>query len=294
MARYSRTFLVSYLRDICSLYYTKQKLTSLIEKCNQEAEQIPLRARNSVVKPHYENEASVSFPWQGGCGCAMAVLCLIWIPIAIIDSAIYINGTSPAIPFTMMIAGICVFYYFRSIRKDKVNQIREANEAKLKQYEVDMWVAAEATKPDVDKICAKRDFYAAECEKVDELLKKAYQANIIPGRYREMYAAVYLYDWFSNGLSDDLDMALNTFVLEVIKDKLDIIIKNQAEELINQRIMIANQQKSMEQQERHHRELMGKLDEIQTTEEERNSYLQMINANTATSAFYAQATYLRY
>ena len=69
--------------------------------------------------------------------------------------------------------------------------------------------------------------------------------------------------------------------------------KKLAEELINQRIMIANQNKSMEQRERHHRALMSKLDEIQATNEERNCYLQMIEANTAVDSFFAHASYLR-
>lgn len=50
--------------------------------------------------------------------------------------------------------------------------------------------------------------------------------------------------------ADDLDMVLNTFVLEQIKAKLDVVIQQQSEAILNQRIMLANQEKTMEAQQK--------------------------------------------
>ena len=63
--------------------------------------------------------------------------------------------------------------------------------------------------------------------------------------------------------------------------------------ILNQRIMIANQNKSIEQQERHNQVLRSKLDRIQASNEERNMYLGMIEANTRADAFFSAATYLK-
>lgn len=132
-----------------------------------------------------------------------------------------------------------------------------------------------------------------ERQRVSTLLQKSYGANVIPGQYRNVYAAMYLYDYFRNSRADDLDLVLNTFVLEQIKERLDIIIASQSEMILNQRILMANQEKSIEQQRFHHDQLMDKLDQIHAQGEERNLYEQMIESHTAASAYFAAAEYIR-
>ena len=94
-------------------------------------------------------------------------------------------------------------------------------------------------------------------------------------------------------MADDLDHALSMFVLEEIKAKLDRIIENQKEIIFNQYQIASNQQKFMEQQQRHSAMMHAKLDQIQANNEERNAYLHMIESNTATTAFFATADYIR-
>ncbi len=133
----------------------------------------------------------------------------------------------------------------------------------------------------------------SEIKEASDTLQKIYDANIIPRRYRDIYIAIYLYDWFSTSQSDDLDMALNMFVLEEIKEKLDKIIENQSEIILNQYMIMANQKKSMELQEEHSRMMHRKLDQIEASNEERNTYLRMIEGNTAATAYFAAADYIR-
>lgn len=65
------------------------------------------------------------------------------------------------------------------------------------------------------------------------LIQELYSVNIIPSRYRGIYGVLYLYDWFGTSQADDMDKALNVYVLEQIRDRLDKIIANQAEMILN-------------------------------------------------------------
>ena len=120
-----------------------------------------------------------------------------------------------------------------------------------------------------------------------------YNANIIPAQYRNIYAAVYLYDWFSTSGADDMDHALSMFVLEEIQSKLDRIIANQEEMIINQEILIANQRKSIEEQRAHNSIVQSKIATLQATQDEQLRYIQMTEAETAACAYFAAADYIR-
>ena len=62
--------------------------------------------------------------------------------------------------------------------------------------------------------------------------------------------------------------------------------------LIKQRMQIALQQKSIEAQEKHSKMMRNKLDKLQASLDEQNCYLQMIEQDAATSAYFATASYL--
>lgn len=289
MARYDRTFLVPYLNDICTLHLSKKKVNDKIEEERRKIERIKENAIKKVPEPEMER-IKKDEPTVGAILLAMALIAIspvmmimtLWEGVAYAIIGLGCLGGGYAV-------GICSY---RNQKKENVSA-RRRNAEREQQYQQDKDAAVNGVAPIIREIERRIEFYVDEIEQMDALLTDLYSAKVISRKYRDLYPAVYLDDWFSNSHSDDLDIAVNTLVLEQIKDKLDVIIKNQGEELINQRIMIANQVKTMEQQERHHQALMSKLDEMQVTNEERNSYLQMINANTATSAFFARASYLR-
>lgn len=136
--------------------------------------------------------------------------------------------------------------------------------------------------PNLEKKMAR---LSIERNKIAETLSKVYAANIIPSYYRDMYAAVYLYDFFSTSRSDDLDMALNTYVLEQTKDKLDVIIEKQHTEILNQRRILAYQQKSLEEQRAHNAYMRQKVYQIASNIEEQNQYLAMVESSAAATAY---------
>ena len=145
----------------------------------------------------------------------------------------------------------------------------------------------------VPVVTEERNAWRRELSRVEKLLQQAYVVNIIPRYYRGLYPAVYLYDWFRYSQEDDIAMALNMFVLEEIKSKLDRIIDNQSEIILNQYIQEANQRRVMEQDNDHHQQLMRKLDRISNQNDDRNNYLKMIASTSAADAYFSAANYLR-
>lgn len=291
MAKYDRAFLVPYLRDICALYMAESKLDRMISNSEREISRVNAKALARLKPPAYENYVGGPGDFTGvGTGCFGATLCV----SALL--ALFSGGTLESSVGLMVILAIPgIILAFRSFgAADRENaEIKKRNEDRERDYEIEQFAALSLVQPQVKQIQNRISHLKDERRKVNELLKKHYALNIIPKWYRDRYPAVYLYDWFSHSQSNDLDVALNTFVLEEIKDKLDIIIRNQSEEILNQRIIIANQNKSMRQAEQHHNELMNKLNRMQAADEERNTYLEMIERNTAVDAYFSMANYLK-
>ena len=295
MARYDRAFLVPYLRDICSLYMAKEKLRGMIRGSEREIEKIQAKALQSITPPTYEPYVGGQGDLTGvGSGCLGSGL-LILALLSLFGTMFSGGGLAEGLGL-MALFGIPGFVIgIRSLDAvDRENaEIRKRNDARERDYALEQMAALTLVDEQVKEVKKRIGYLKAEAKKINELLEQNYALNIIPNWYRDMYPAVYLYDWFSTGQSDDLDMALNTFVLEQIKDRLDVIIRNKREELLNQRIIIANQNKSMMQEEKNHTALMSKLNRMQAIDEDRNTYLQMIEANTAVDAYFSMATYLK-
>ena len=164
-----------------------------------------------------------------------------------------------------------------------VNEVQKYNDIKRERARI-----IDNARKEIDGKIQKVD---NECREIEVLINKMYQTNIIPTRYRDFYAAIYLYDWFVFGSSDDMDMALNTYVLENIKDKLDIVIRNQSQSIINQQQIIANQYRSMEQQRAYQNAMRVKMDQLQLTQEEELKYTKMIESNTAAMAYFSKQSH---
>lgn len=295
MARYNREFLVPYLEDVCALQLSKQRILQLIDSSKKEISKLEKTALESVGEPELEEYLGQGNLAGVGSGCLGALLCGGGVVSLFAAMA---SGTSSGpeaaiLPLGLMIAGIIVCSRSFGAEDRENQQIQERNDEVERDHAVKQMAALVLAEPKIDAVKNRISVLEDEIKKVDELLEKQYSINVIPGWYRDLYPAVYLYDWFKNSRADDLDVALNTLVLEQIKDRLDTIIRNQGEMIINQRIMIANQKKSMEQAERHQAMLMAKLNRIEASNEERNMYLSMIEANTAANAYFSAANYLK-
>lgn len=184
-----------------------------------------------------------------------------------------------------------------AIRTSKLNQeISDQYWKDVEQYKNYKKIIAQEDEEARKKIPAlerKIKFYTSEQKKISAILKDVYNANVLPLQYRDVYAAVYLYDYFSNSRSDDLDQVLNTYVLEQLKDRLDQIIENQRVSILNQRLILVNQQKALEEQRKHNAFMRSKARQFSRSVEEQNQYLRMVECNTAATAYFAAANYLK-
>ena len=303
MAKYDREFLVPYLQDICAYYLADRKLN---QKINYEESRIKhyqeMRYIPKPETPHYEDSSIGCF---GLFALFFAFIGLFLLIIPIIGHL--------KVPFWGYVLGLFAlvsggYVFLLAFSSSKYTE--SCNEEKRRQYDDDMSNYIRNVRSAEEEREYKLTFIpeirkeivqiTEERNEARHLLSLAYSANIIPNQYRNIYAAVFLYDWFSTSGANDLDMALNMFVLEEIKSKLDRIIEHQAEIILNQRIMISNQgrmidnqHQSMEMQREHRRMMQKKLDRIQATEEERLRYEKMVESNTAATAYFAWANYLK-
>lgn len=299
MARYNREFLVPYLQDICALYMVDRRIQNdIYEKEDKIREYQKERFVPAPREPKYESGSIGCFGYLALGICLVGVvnvLNTIIMPSESegIDGFLFICGC-----FLAALGGFFFWRFCKEARDEREdNDIKwEIYQEELKQYKADCKQAKEdfrRYKTHIPVIRKEIETLKAEKDKLQELLTKVYGANVIPSHYRNIYAAVYLYDWFSTSASDDLDHALSMFVLEEIKAKLDTIIEQQSEMIMNQRIIQANQMKSMELQQKHNHMMRQKLDQLQITAEEQYRYVQMIEANTAATAYFAAANYLK-
>lgn len=292
MARYDREFLVPYLEDICVLHLSKQKLFRLIESSKKEIERINARALSNVEAPKLEKYKEDTDTDGLGVGCLGTMLC----GLALVVFLIMLFANVFMAIILMILIGLPGLYLvikmFTAVDEEN-EEIKKRNDAKELDHAMSEMAALAIVEPQTAAVKKRIKTFETEIQKIDTLLDKLYSVNIIPRWYRDLYPAVYLYDWFSNSRADDLDIALNTLVLEQIKDKLDVIIRNQGEMIISQRLMIANQRKSIDQMERHHSEMIRKLNQIGASVEDQKMYLAMIEANTLANAFFTSANYLK-
>ena len=293
MAKYDREFLIPYLEDVCALHLSKKRLEQMISESENEIGQIQLAALEKVKQPSLDPYVGDGDLVGMGTGCLGAVLN--FLALVLLFASFFEDSPGPMLVLFLIVGAAGTVLIVRSFgAKDRANaEITATNEMKINKYAAAQDNALASVEPHVNVVQERIKQYEAEIVKIDALLERLYGVNIIPKWYRDIYPAVYLYDWFSNSRADDLDLALNTLVLEQIKDRLDTIILYQSEVIINQRIMIANQQRSMEQVERHHQELVRKLNNLQASAEEQNMYLSMIEGNTAANAYFSAANYLK-
>lgn len=285
MATYNREFLVPYLHDLCSLQFAKNGLEEhYSELCDEkealEAEPCP---------PAFYSEEITTVTFGLGFGIAFGIAGVLggMVMLTISDAFLSVMGVLCLLGYGALIF-ICSAAISENKKKLAANiaanqELREEMEELEKAHLEDL-----ARIPEVEK---QLEWCKSEIEKVDRLLKETYDVNIIPGKYRDEYAIVYLYDWFSTSRADDLDMALNTYVLEEIKDRLDDVINNQSAIILGQSIIAANQERQLETQEQQYASLKEKLHRMDMALEDQNVYLGMIESNTRATSFFAAADY---
>ena len=146
-----------------------------------------------------------------------------------------------------------------------------------------------------DSIARKLAAVNAEAVKVRSLLDKMYSFNILPSQFRNIHCIHYLYEFLSSS-NQSLESAILHCDLNGIKQKLDKIIQQNEDIIINQSILMAQNQRIID----NNQEYLNKLASIErntgkiiTTAENASIYASIAASNAEACAFIGMAQYLK-
>lgn len=126
-----------------------------------------------------------------------------------------------------------------------------------------------------------------ELDKATELLEDAYDINIIPTQFRNVYAVYYLNDFIQTS-NESLSTALLHFDLNEIKQKLNTVIEQQKEIIVNQAIIQAqNEQMIMQNQN-----MLQSLASIEGNAHMASQYARIAANNAEACAWIGIANYI--
>ena len=127
-----------------------------------------------------------------------------------------------------------------------------------------------------------------ELKKATELLQTAYDINIIPTQFRNVYAVYYLNDFIQTS-NESLSTALLHFDLNEIKQKLDTVIEQQEEIIINQAIIQAQNEQMIKQ----NTNMLNSLASIEGNTHMASQYAEIAANNAEACAWIGVANYIK-
>ena len=286
MANYDRRILVPYLRDVCSIEMLCRKLAQDVSAAQEEANKYTSWANTSYPYPPEpeRNEHWVHDDIMGLCGFSALALGALCIPII-------------GVVFSLIFAGCIViglFELWKDTREadkkyDKAMSNYEQKCASIqKQRELVPEWRATARKWEEQMKMQKKRLLDAQKMRAD-----LYSVNIIPARYRTIHAAYYLYDFFSSGRETNLERTIQTMLLDEIVQRMDKLIEQNQEMILNQRILIAQQERKYWTDNDHHNDQMNHIIQMEENQERQMDYQNMIARNQQVTNFFLAADYLR-
>ncbi len=126
-----------------------------------------------------------------------------------------------------------------------------------------------------------------ELDKVNRLLQKAYHVNIVPAQFRNLYAVYYLHEFISTS-RESLATALLHYDLNEIKAKLDKIIEQQQEIIIQQAILAAQNEQLLQQNQSQ----LERLSAIESNTSHAAQYAEIAAINAEACAWIGLANYI--
>lgn len=223
---FNHNVLINYLSNLRSLEYAKRKLTNEERRITNQIDS--LGHSHSVSNMAWED----SGPAFGGAGFFVVVfLIVLWINSGLTGEgflSLFHDLLSPIVTVIMVLAAILalgclifgIYAYFDG-NADYKKRVAE-EEARLKREYAEKGYLVNIlplVKQDLKKTC--------------DLLDSAYSLNIIPFKCRNIYGAHFLHEYISTSMVS-LNDALYHFDLDEISRKLDVIIEQQQEIIMQQ------------------------------------------------------------
>ena len=286
MANYDRRILVPYLQDVCCAEMLCRKLEQDIRYAKAEADKYAGWANASYPYPpeplrneHWKHDDIV-----GVCGFSAFALGALCIPvIGVIFSLIFMG---------CIVMGL--FNVWKDAREaDKKYDIAMSNYAQRcanihrQRESIPEWRATARKWEEKVEIQKKRLMDA------QKMRGDLYSVNIIPSRYRTIHAAYYLYDFFSSGRETDLERTIQTMLLDEIVQRMDRLIAQNQEIILNQRMLFAQQEQRNRDDNDRHLDKMRHIAQIEENQQRQTDYQNMIARNQQVTNFFLAADYLR-
>lgn len=219
---FNRDVLINYLNNLQTLEFAKHKL-------NQEKRDMEYRI-DSLCIPRSVGYVSIiedCGAFLGLSGLAVVVFFIsLWINSGLKGDgflSIFDGLLGPIITFIMFVAvvvaiGSIIFAigcYISSRREVRVNTKNEENRLEVERVKK-------------EQLTSILPLVENDLTKTSDLLNAAYAINIIPAKYRNIYAVYFLYEYISTS-AVSLNEALYHCDLDEISKKLDTIIEQQQE-----------------------------------------------------------------
>lgn len=293
MAQYDRRILIPYLQDICSIELLCTRIAREINSSSNQIRNYNAKINRKIVDP--EEPKYSDFEPEKDLGGDFAVLAweVFFICIGLwLMRWVFFLGLIP-----LGIAAIMICGFASEGKKSKENTEKKYQYAmntyrnNLKQNEIarnSIPKYRNALKLEQQKLSILQN----RLTNAQSLRKNLYDINVIPKQYRNIYAAYYLYDYFSTCRENDLDKIIQTMLLDEIKQKLDQIIVQNEQILLNQRIQLALQEQQNQLAADHRRTELEAIARMERNQELQLDYQNMITQNQVVTNFLLAADYL--
>ena len=295
MACYNHEILVQYLRDVYSMELLRNKVQSQLSSLNTRIENDKCMI-SLFQQKSFPISQDVEEPSFGGIFVLWIVPLIICIFLTVILVDIPIIGF--LFPYVCTLAGLFwtaitlgSYPYEVKSYKESSKKAQEDFKFKVSDYE-NQQSRASACQADLNQIIPTYNNTLAQLQEIKQNLTDAYSVNIIPNRYRTIYYAYYLYDYFSSCQETDLDKIIQTMLLDQIIAKLNQIIAQQTETILNQRMILAKQDAQMEALQENHNAHLRSLAQIEQNQALQTNYLDMLDTNTRITNFFVTADYI--
>ena len=293
MANYDRRILVPYLRDVCSVEMLCRKLEQDVAYYRREADKYAQWANRTYADPPKPDRINYSMGDESASAGAPVFVIIILVGIWLCSVPFLCILGIPAILYGLL--GVWVMLSENHDAKRKGDErFQHDMEVYRKQVEQNrQWRAQKSGwKASSDKLRAKQNQAEKNLDMAKTLRAKLYSVNIIATKYRSIHAAYYLYDYFSTSRETDLDKIIQTMLLEEIIQRLDKIIAQLQDVLLNQRRQIAIQDSQNRMIAENHREEMKRIANMEKNQELQLDYQHMIERNQEVTNFFLAADYI--
>ncbi len=209
-----------------------------------------------------------------------------WLPID--ENIAYLNNQAN-FPATYTSYNMLGMIFVESIVRSK--QQRENKAGFWEAYNCFKLTAPQKHQENLKRIMPsmkKRSGIEKEIKEAKLLLQKAYDINVVPKQFRNIYAIWFIHDYIVTS-TETLSAAFLHCDLDKIKQKLDTIIEQQKEIIINQRILMAQNAQMIEQNQ----QTLDRLANIESNTERAAQYAAIASNNAEACAWIGIANYIK-